>query len=91
MVKPALFGKSSLQKKKKKKKTPTFFFICIEDGRSHNLYLDHYSADYKTQKPNERRKKGHVVPGESSCPAGQKVKQGHCHLENNDGDCSLPN
>lgn len=31
------------------------FFICIEDGRSHNLSLDQYSADDKTQTQNKRK------------------------------------
>lgn len=46
------------------------FFICIEDGRSHNLLLDHYSADDKTQ--TRTKKRGPAVPAESSCVGGSR-------------------
>ena len=59
------------------------FFICIEDGRSHNLLLDHYSADDKTQTQKEGGEGLRFLP---NCPAwGQEGKRCYCHLENKDG------
>ena len=78
VVKSALFGKSGLLE-------GTHVVICVEDGRSHNLSLDNCSADDKAQK--RVRGEWKVMWFLVNHPAlwGRRVKQGHCHPQNDSG------
>ena len=54
------------------------FFICIEDGRSHNLLLDHYSADDKTQTQKEGGEGPRVLPNRPAW--GEERACGSCRI-----------